>query len=167
MYFAYGSNMASSRLRSLARAPGARLLGVARLGSYALRLHKRGDDGSGKCSVVSTGSAADCVHGVLFSITTEDEKRLDRVEGLGIGYDKAEVALEAASGKLRAMTYVARPSHIDPEAVPFDWYMTLVIAGAREHGLPADYIRRLESFPVKVDTDVQRSAAALAILAQG
>ena len=42
--------------------------------------------------------------------------------------------------------------------------MSLVIAGAREHGLPADYIRRLESFPVKADGDAQRSEAALAIL---
>ena len=53
IYFAYGSNLCFPRLR--ARVPGVRALGPALLRGHELRWHKRGTDGSGKCSIVKVG----------------------------------------------------------------------------------------------------------------
>jgi gamma-glutamylcyclotransferase len=47
---------------------------------------------------------------------------------------------------------------------PYDWYKALVIAGAREHGLPADYIAALAAAPAKPDPDKIRAARNLAAL---
>lgn len=57
-YFAYGSNLCVRRLRR--RVPSARALGPARLDGWTLRWHKRGEDGSGKCSIArpDAGSSA-------------------------------------------------------------------------------------------------------------
>ena len=49
LYFAYGSNMSSVRLR--ARVNSAQPLGVARLPGHRLRWHMHSLDGSGKCDI--------------------------------------------------------------------------------------------------------------------
>ena len=81
LYFAYGSNMATERLR--ARVPSARLMGSAVLAGHALRFHKPGsNDGSAKCDAACTGDAADTVFGALYSIDTTELVLLDKFEGL-------------------------------------------------------------------------------------
>ena len=37
------------------------------------------------------------------------------------------------------------------DPVPYAWYKRLVIEGAREHGLPADYVAMLEAWPERPD----------------
>ena len=54
LYFAYGSNLHPTRLGD--RAPSVELVGTAVLEGHALRFHKRGADGSGKCNALATGS---------------------------------------------------------------------------------------------------------------
>jgi hypothetical protein len=48
VYFAYGSNMSTARLRE--RMPSCKPLGTATLPGHALRFHKRSTDKSGKCN---------------------------------------------------------------------------------------------------------------------
>jgi hypothetical protein len=48
---------------------------------------------------------------------------------------------------MNAFTYIARTSHVDATLRPADWYREVVVAGAREHGLPAAWIRWLEGGP--------------------
>lgn len=148
-YFAYGSNMSTARLRK--RAPSARLIGRATLRAHALRFHKRGRDGSAKCDAVATRDDGDAVHGVLFEIDeASDWEALDRAEG---GYRRAIVEVDAAfpfttkDTKVRATAYLALPASIDDELLPDAWYRDLVVAGAREHDLPEDYIARIEDHP--------------------
>jgi gamma-glutamylcyclotransferase (GGCT)/AIG2-like uncharacterized protein YtfP len=145
LYFAYGSNLSSERIRQPDRAPSARVLGTASLARHVLAWHKRGADGSGKCTVCRTESRSDGVWGVLWEIDAEDVPRLDAVEGPG--YERVEVEVLTANQKMRAFTYLARPSHVDAALRPADWYRALVVAGAREHGLPASWIRALEGGP--------------------
>ncbi len=147
-YFAYGSNMDTERLRT--RAPSAQPVAVARLPCHALRWHKRGRDGSGKCDI-SAADAGDAVWGVLFDIECVDKARLDAAEGLGFGYDQCVVQVVADSGPCRALTYQARPTHIDARLRPMPWYRRHVVAGAREHGLPAAYQRALAATPTTAD----------------
>ena len=102
IYFAYGSNLCLPRLR--ARVPGVRALGPALLRGHELRWHKRGTDGSGKCSIVKVGGDA-IVHGALFAIPETEEAALDRAEGSG--YKDISVSVESTQGDVTAKTYVA------------------------------------------------------------
>jgi hypothetical protein len=158
--FSYGSNMLTRRLRD--RAPSATPIGVGQLNGYTLRWHKRSrKDGSGKCDIVATGVASDCVHGVIFAIDADDKRGLDNAEGLGHGYDEKRVVALVDGVPVTAVAYVA--TDIDPSLRPYDWYKALVVAGAREHRLPAEYVRALEAVRSVPDPDRTRAAKHLAL----
>lgn len=152
--FSYGSNMLGARIR--ARVPSARAIGIARLDGHALRWHKLGRDGSGKCDVVADAAPGAAVWGVVHEIVRAEKPALDAAEGLGRGYDERGVALLLDGRPVDVLLYVA--TAIDPAAVPFDWYHALVIAGAREQRLPAAYVAMLERQPTKADPDQARAA---------
>lgn len=155
-YFAYGSNMSLQRLQ--ARVPVARPLGAAVLPGHSLRFHKAGRDGSAKCDAFHTADLADAIHGVLFHIDEAGKAVLDRVEGLGAGYDEKQVILACGTA---AVTYVA--THIDETLLPFHWYKQHVLVGATEARLPADYVYRIEQHPAVNDPDPARHAREIAI----
>ena len=142
LYFAYGSNMSSARLT--ARTPSARVVGRARLLEHALRWHKLGRDGSGKCDVVFAAGSTAVVWGVLYRIDCAEKADLDRIEGLGVGYDEHEVVVATEAGEIRARTYRARPDAVNPALRPRRWYKAHVLDGAHEHGLPASYAAMIE-----------------------
>ena len=152
--FAYGSNMSAPRVRQ--RAPSARLRGIGRLEGHALRWHKRGRDGSGKCDAEATGTDSDVVWGVLFEIDRSEKHRLDEAEGLHHGYDEKEVGITTGLGAVEALMYYA--TDIAPALRPFHWYKAFVVAGARQHGLPEPYIRNLEMVQSVPDPDTSRAA---------
>ena len=145
-YFAYGSNMSSRRLRQ--RTPSAKALGIGRLPCHTLRWHKLGRDGSGKCDIAGSGEQADGVWGVLYRIALAEKPLLDRIEGLGIGYDEEEVRVETEAGPVPALTYKAKPGRIDAQLRPLAGYKRHVLAGAKEHGLPVAYRRAIERVAV-------------------
>lgn len=153
VYFAYGSNMSSRRLRH--RVPSARVVGRGALPGYRLAWHKRGSDGSGKCDIIA-GWPGDVVYGVLYSLAAEDKPRLDRAEGLGYSYGQCDVEpwLLDRHESTGAITYYALRT--DPTYIPFSWYRDHVLIGAREHGLPAHYIAMIENVPVFEDPDSGR-----------
>ncbi|MDE0394276.1 MAG: gamma-glutamylcyclotransferase [Gammaproteobacteria bacterium] len=160
MYFAYGSNLLTRRLRDPARAPSAAVLGVASARGFVMRFHKIGTDGSGKCTLIPTGNDADVVYGVLYEFADSDLAGLDREEGVHLGgYARHSLRLRLPTGDTtEAMTYIAGEPYIDPACLPFDWYRDLVVAGAREHRLPPAYIRELELTPAVPDPDAPRAA---------
>lgn len=153
LYFAYGSNMLTQRLKD--RVPSAHLITLATLSGYELRWHKVSQDRSGKCDVVQIDSPNSKVIGVVYEILISEKAALDEAEGLGNGYDQKQVLLETVNGPLQAQTYYA--TKIDPSAVPYDWYKALVIAGAKQHKLPEGYISALEKIVAKIDANAQRA----------
>ncbi len=161
--FAYGSNMATRRLR--ARTPSAQPLGVAHLPGHRLMWHKAGRDGSAKCDIVQTGHADDGVWGVLFEIALHERPLLDTAEGLGRGYEHKSVQVLTGQGVVVAGAYHA--THVDGSLQPFDWYLAYVVHGAREHGLPAHYQAELDAVAALTDPDPERRAANLALLHGG
>jgi hypothetical protein len=157
LYFAYGSNMLTRRLR--ARAPSARRVAVASLGAHSLRFRKRGRDGSAKCDALWTGRPDDRVHGVLFEIADGDWAALDAAEGRGRGYERAAVDVELGDGRrLTAQTYRAQPEYADDTLLPYSWYRDLVAAGARAHGLPKEYVEAIERQRSAPDPSPEREA---------
>jgi gamma-glutamylcyclotransferase len=159
-YFAYGSNMASHRF--LQRLPGARHLEVGILTGHRLHFRKNDSGLSGKCDIESTDDHKDEVLGVVYEISIDDKQALDRIEGLGTGYDEKIVQVSTLSGNiLSTVTYFA--IDIDHNLIPYHWYKQHVLRGAIEHGLPADYIRKIESFESQKDADERRSHRELSI----
>ena len=63
---------------------------------------------------------------------------------------------------LTTLTYLA--TRTDATLCPYDWYKALVIAGAREHGLPPEYLAAIEIVKAKSDDDAERRAANRALL---
>lgn len=160
LYFAYGSNM--SRPRLLARVPSAEFVITARLDAHRLAFHKAGGDGSGKCDALATGDPTHCVFGVVFEIAATEKEHLDRIEGLGVGYAEKRVRLAAADGAaVDAFLYCA--TRVDATLTPFAWYKAHVLAGARQHSLPADYVRAIEAVTSIEDPDLTRARRELAI----
>jgi gamma-glutamylcyclotransferase len=151
LYFAYGSNMCTGRLRR--RVPSAVPLWTAKLLNHSFRFHKRSrKDTSGRGDAFFTGEPNDIVRGVLFEIDADEECKLDTAEGLGFGYCKQAVTVQDGEGKQhRAFMYVAEETYIAPELKPYSWYKRFVAEGARQHGLPAAYIAQIET--IEADED--------------
>lgn len=151
-YFAYGSNMCIQRITRRIGACGVH--GTARLKGFRLGFHKQGADGSGKCNVLRTGDPRDVVHGVMFEIDARQKGSLDVYEGAG--YEPLEVEVHSHTGHVSAYLYVARTEFVDHSLKPFDWYKRLVLAGARQHDLPAPYLTLLEQVEPVADHDAGR-----------
>lgn len=166
LYFAYGSNMLTRRLRDARRAPSAVAEGTGYVSGHRLTFDKvsRGKrQSSGKCDMEATGNAADRIHGVLFSISKADEKSLDREEGLDRGYRKDTIDVVTETGIRQAVVYIATQK--DPSSHPYHWYKEFVVRGAEEHGLPDVYIERIRAVQSQADPDAKRRAENEAILA--
>lgn len=141
LYFAYGSNLSSARLR--ARLEEVEVLGPAVLREHRLALDKRGHDGSAKANVVP--HPGEEVWGVVYELAVAHADALDRFEG---GYERVGVEVHHAErGPLDVVTY---RSELRVEGwLPFAWYRAHLVEGAREHGLPPDWIARLEALPFR------------------
>ena len=151
-YAAYGSNLHPFRLAE--RTPSARLLGTEYLPEWSLHFHKRSDrDGSGKCSIQRLGEG---IHVAIYEIAMSEKRMLDTIEGLGIGYD--EIAIEVPNFG-QCSTYTARPSHIDNELAPLDWYKQMVVMGCDLHEFPRDYRSGICAVEALPDSDDSRSRA--------
>ena len=154
-YAAYGSNLHPFRL--ISRTPGARLLGNARLPDWSLRFDKRSRDESGKCTIHPGG---DGVHFAIFEMSADDKRVLDGIEGLGDGYEHVVLDIPGFGD---CFSYIAQSAFIDESLLPYDWYKALVHAGARFHGFPDGYRRRIEAVPSRPDPDPERRASQWAL----
>ncbi|MEO1964603.1 gamma-glutamylcyclotransferase family protein [Hyphomonas sp.] len=155
VYFAYGSNMSTARLRK--RMPSCKPLGKATLPGHTLRFHKRSTDKSGKCNAFACDNG-DGVVGVLFSFDPSERIKLDKAEGVGNGYEHAIVTVINDEGRRRkVLTYIATPDYIDEDLRPYGWYKEFVLAGGNEHGLPVEYINKyIKSVEAIEDPDQKR-----------
>jgi gamma-glutamylcyclotransferase (GGCT)/AIG2-like uncharacterized protein YtfP len=159
-YFAYGSNMSLLRLRE--RVPSAENVGVFILEEHQLRFHKMSKDGSGKCDAFQTNNKDDMIIGALFEINDDEKGALDRVEGLGYGYDEKIVNVQDDSGEtFEAFTYYA--TKIDSSLKPYSWYLNHVVIGAKETNVPAQYLDLIQSIESIEDPDKNRDAKQRAI----
>jgi hypothetical protein len=155
LYFAYGSNMLSGRLRK--RCVETVKMGNATLTGHTLRFHKKSNrDGSGKADAPRTDNPDSLVHGVVFKIPEIQLPILDKFEGVP-SYSRKKVAVRRADGSLlTAWTYLANTHAIDPTLKPYTWYHDLVRYGAEEHGFPEDYRKSIDSIPAVTDPDPYR-----------
>jgi len=146
LYFAYGSNMQSKRLRS--RIGSVKTIGLAFLKDRKVVFNKRSKDGSGKANLVQ--SPGDITWGVLYEINLEGLDKLDKLES---GYGRVNIQVWLPGNNMvEAVTYISDNLTNDPR--PYKWYKEIVLSGAREHNLPQDHIAYLEEIPVKPNDDL-------------
>ena len=148
-YFAYGSNLEPGtflgrrRMRPLETRS-------ALLADFELRFDL--PVGPGERGVANVAPRpGELVWGVAYLLTHSDAARLDRTEGVHLGgYARLAVAVRAAAGEsLAAFTY--HSSRGVAGRKPSRRYLGLILAGARHHGLPADYVERLRGLSLAVD----------------
>jgi gamma-glutamylcyclotransferase len=148
-YFAYGSNLDASTFVGRRRMqPLATTVGV--LNDFELRFDL--PVGPGERGVANVAPRpGDQVWGALYRLTPVDADRLDRTEGVDKGaYRRLAVTVHAKSGALvSAFTYRSEISH--PERKPSRRYLRLLLSGARDLGLPAEWVERLRAWPLAVD----------------
>jgi len=134
LYFAYGSNMDLVQMSN--RCERAATVSTAELPSHRFIINSRG-----VATVVP--DRASTVRGLLWRLSEEDQRSLDRHEGVVQGiYRKAFMKVNVSSGrKVRALVYVATDS-TPGEARP--GYMEKIVSAAEECGLPQTYIDQLK-----------------------
>jgi AIG2-like family len=163
VYFAYGSNMLLERLA--ARCPSARRLGIVIAGGHTVDFSKRGADGSGKAALVRHAKRA--TFGVLFEIALCERDALDRYEGPGYQrVDDFQVLAVSGLELVSASTYL--PCASEPDLMPYDWYLQLVVAGCEQSLFPGAYTDRLRRIAFMADPEPARGSAreARAILSR-
>lgn len=147
-YAAYGSNLHPFRL--IQRVPSAKLIGAGAVSGFDLRFHKKSIDGSGKCDIVEAPGE---IHVAVYEISLEEKPLLDKTEGLGIGYDEAEIQVPNMGD---CWTYIAAKSHVDPALAPYSWYKEMVLLGCEFNGFPSDYTQYVRDVAAIRDQDSER-----------
>ncbi len=132
-----------------AHIPSAVAMHIAYMPDRKLVCNKLGRDGTGKANLVR--QRGQMVYGVLYALSPAALQVLD---GFDAGYRriKARVFI-SGQDPVCVQTYEAERLTDDP--VPLDWYRAYIIAGAREHGLPADYVRYLEQLPAHRESTIK------------
>lgn len=138
-YFAYASNMSRQQVRQRAGAPKEEK--VARLDGYELNFDKLARGGTGTANIALAPGKV--IWGVLYRLTEQQIKALDRFEGVPQHYRRSEVTVVDGGGnKIAAQVYLA--SKVRKGLKPDRQYLHRILQGAEEHKLPADYIAQLK-----------------------
>ncbi len=141
-YFGYGSNMNAVSLAAKGVTPASSVPASVRNFRLAFNVkHWFPHEGGVGNIVVEPGGL---VQGVLHQINPQDLAALDKVESYGEGYDRIEVDVVTQTGQHRALTYVGIERWLDDSCRPTARYLNILIAGAKEMGLSAAYIKGLE-----------------------
>jgi hypothetical protein len=89
------------------------------------------------------------VHGVLLTTDGAGLETIDRKEGTPTYYARTIERIDAGGELVDAWVYQVQPRWTEPELVlPSRKYLDLILAGARAHDLPPDYVSVLASLDV-------------------
>ena len=136
LYFAYGSNLLRSQMAE--RCPDHQFHCLASLLDYRFLIGERG-------YATIEPSVGDSVHGVVYQLSSSDEKTLDRHEGVALGcYRKDYLTLSGPHGRISDVLV-----YVDPRVTPGrpkDGYMIKILSGSSQFELPSQYQQFLASF---------------------
>ncbi|BFZ13364.1 hypothetical protein BsWGS_16402 [Bradybaena similaris] len=145
-YFAYGSNMLTERIHI--NNPTAKLYGIGKLYGYRLAfdvpIGLPASNWHGASGTIRPAGPKEYVYGVIWNIQTEDLAYLDSQEN---HYTPMQVDVELDGGE--TVSCRSYEMHYETSRIPLPspHYKRVIIAGAKQHGLPEDYIQYLECFP--------------------
>ncbi|MBK7581761.1 MAG: gamma-glutamylcyclotransferase [Myxococcales bacterium] len=139
-YFAFGANVNPETLRR--RGVEARESSPARLDGFRLVFDTPGIPGL-EPAFASLVEADEHVWGVLYQLDAGALARLRSFEGEA--YSEIEVEVCAGDTRIAARTFVTAGARRPRR--PSRRYVRVIAAGARLHGLPAAWIKKLETHP--------------------
>lgn len=164
IYLAYGSNLHPARLRE--RIGEVKLLDVVRLPGWRLTFDKRGADGSAKANLRPAVGSDAMAWAAAYALDSRQLPTLDRFEGCGRGYETVRLEVPVAGRPAECLIYLA-PSHwISGDMRPYDWYRDLIMAGARFHRLPGEYIASIAATASIRDPDQKRAKGRFRLLSE-
>ena len=142
-YFAYGSNLWKDQKedRTGDIRTGNERPRIAVLDDYRLAFNKRGGNGNVYANIMPCSGEE--VMGVVYR--WDHRSRTTMATEYEIGYEEkmVEVVIDGQA-KLTAVTFIATSESVCEEAPPSDDYLWRIVTGAKQHGLPSDYIRRVQ-----------------------
>ncbi len=142
LYFAYASNMNLAQMKRWC--PASRFLKTACLEGYRFVYDGYSVPWDGAVGNI-VKSEAEIVWGALFDVTERDRLTLDAFEGYPKHYERREVEVKDREGRVdRAMTYCRTGRAIGK---PHPDYEKVVLDGAKECGLPEEYMDRFLRVP--------------------
>lgn len=155
-YFAYGSNLLRERI--LINNSSAKFYGIGRLKGYRFAfdspLGKNTDRWLGAIATILQANASAYVYGVIWEINVSELQNLDKQEGY---YDAIQVDVEVLPANqtetnertvvevVQCRTY--QLSKCNGVTLPSPFYKKVIVMGARQNGLPEDYITHIEQLP--------------------
>ncbi|NBB92560.1 MAG: gamma-glutamylcyclotransferase [Gammaproteobacteria bacterium] len=159
IYLAYGSNLHPRRLE--ARIGAVELLGVVTLPGWMMRFDKRGGDGSAKANLHAAPGSDRIARAAAYRVRSEQVGRLDVFEGCGRGYETMLMTIRVAGKERSAFTYLTPSQWVSRDLLPFDWYVDLIVGGARFHGFDQAYVREISQHDACEDPDHERARREL------
>jgi len=139
IYFAYGSNMDKEQMAD--RCPSSRVIGAARLAHYTLAFTRWSRAWNSATADILPDREKD-VYGVLYDLTLDDLKRMDKIADYPHSYIRQDVFVEVGTEQIPALTYVAirQGSFFASKA-----YRAKMVQGAATYKFPAQYMIFLKS----------------------
>jgi gamma-glutamylcyclotransferase len=141
LYFSYGSFLDSETL--MKHCPNAKYVGKAVLPNWEVQFNFLSRTYNGGVTGIEP-AAAKLVRGVLYEVTDEELLKLDKIEGIpeGIYYRQTLYVVDELCKVVKAGTY--RTTNPKGPFKPTKKYIGLMIKGAKEHALDAQYVKELE-----------------------
>jgi type I restriction enzyme M protein len=163
-YFAYGSNLDPQQMRE--RCPRATTKFIAEARGWKLCFPRSSERRGGGVASIEPGLSS--VWGVVYELSREDWKRLNRREGYDPSrepshnsYNWQEISVHDYRGsEHRVGTYVATPALSNP---PAQAYLDLIVRGAKAHGLPEPYMTALKRIPARNGSSVDEKKPLLLV----
>lgn len=144
LYFAYSNNINFDSM--LYCCPTAQAVGTAVLEDYELLF--RSTTGSNGIAAIAPRKGGK-VHGLLWRISPEDERKLDIDRTHRHLYEKLQVTVRDRDGReFAAMTYEKANMWLMP-AVPSINYYNSILEGYRQHGMPTASLKRAWEHSIK------------------
>ena len=136
--FAYGSNMNREQMRKRC-GDGAEFLKRAYLEGYKFVYDGYSSRRGGAVATIVKEKGS-VVWGALYRVDENCLKKLDEYEGVPNVYWRERVVVRDDEGKeYEAWVYIKK---LEGEGKPSESYRTLVVEGAKECGLPEEYIAK-------------------------
>ncbi|MDR3542256.1 MAG: gamma-glutamylcyclotransferase [Desulfosporosinus sp.] len=148
-YFAYGFNMNLAQMKQ--RCFGAKVLGIARLPGYKVEFYGYSANWDGALETVVSDPQSE-VWGVLYELQVFDWEALDgyqdaRFDGLGQYFHYPVEVIDTEQRTITAIIY--KKNILNEVKSPSTEYLDFIVQGAKEQGLPEEYIMLLQNRETK------------------
>jgi hypothetical protein len=163
-YFAYGSNMQRDTLSGRRQIAFTRAIPV-RVPGWRVVFDKPPLLPIGEAFANLTKDATASALGVAFEVTYEDLEHIELTEGVLIGnYHRVIVPVEplVAMEDPPAAACSLSSDRSDPTLRPSARYMSLILAGAEEHGLPLEYLDTLRAIATCEESAISKAFRPIA-----